>query len=657
MNRLSNLRAGGARERGGVLVMAALFAPVAILLVAFVLDVSRSWWHQRHLQVQADAAALAAAPDVLPCSSSLASDTQLYGGVTSTSYNQQVEGTAPANIHQLINSTKFYDQPSPVDNTVNTSPPCQSMMVDVKMTETQLPWYMKVFKTVFDGTPLYGVPYINAQARVEIREEQTTGPGDMPVAVNDVRFLAAEAFFVDTASGKVVGVAPLSQAGTLNGLAQWSNSGSPYSLTVPVGSSGTSGSDVGVRIALSGANNLTGNMTTDCATAGVMCYDSGSPTAQLLDVHGYRSGGTGSPAAPIARQVMMTPGDCGDQYFTLTTSSCTQGVQARLDLGVNPPLTGSNAVTVTIGSSKTKLACTYDGTSKLTTCTGSMPITAGSGRNQVDLAVAQGKSTVPIPNAQSTYAGTLDGSSGPIQALSLYADGIGDTSSLQQGTTHSIVIDAGVTPGLQVAQSVKDQPTTLRFSGTGSQNQSVTCTPVSIPPSFDSWGASLATGCQGPFQLNTTLTCPDNNSPVDCVQPATGNQQNKVAKALNYRILGSTTPTACTSPNHWSSYPSLPRNDPRIVTAFITPYGSFSGSGGSSWYPIQYFAAFYVTGWQDSGNGFTNPCQAQGQGDDPAQAGTIVGHFITYLNTLSTGGGSTTCVPNAINECTAVLTR
>jgi hypothetical protein len=638
-----------AREQGGILVMAALFAPVAILLIAFVMEVGKTWWHQRHLQVQADAAALAAAQDMWPCSSSaITSDAQLYGGVTSSSYNQQIGGTPITNIHQLINSKTFFEQSTPVDNTVNTNPPCQSMMVDVKMTETNLPWYIKAFKRAFNG-----IPYINAQARVEIREETTTGPGDIPVAVNDVRFVAAEAFFVNEASGTVLGSAPLTAVGTVNGLAQWSNTGSPFSLTVPTGGN----SDVGVRIALSGANNLTGNMATDCAKPGVGCYDASSGTAQLLDVRGYSTSGTGSPTAPIAQQVVMTAGSCGDQYFTITTANCADGIQASLDLGANPVLSGSGAITVNavIGKSKTKLACAYNSTTKLTTCTGSLGITAGSGRNQIDLTVAQGQSTVTLSNVQSTYAGTLNGNSGPIQALSLYADGIGDTSSLQQGTTHSVVISVGVTPGLQVAQSASDQPTTLRFSGTGSQNQSVSCTPVSIPPNFDSWGASLATGCQGPYQLNTTLTCPDNNTPVDCLQPATGNQQNKVAKALNYRILGSTTPQTCTSPNHWSSYPNLPANDPRVVTAFITPYGSFAGSGGSSSYPIQYFAAFYITGWQDSGNGFNNPCQ--GSGDDTAQAGTIVGHFITYVNTLSTGGGSTTCVPNSINECTAILTR
>ncbi|MEA2643255.1 MAG: putative Flp pilus-assembly TadE/G-like, partial [Chloroflexota bacterium] len=48
-------------EDGAVVVIFAVFAPVAILLASFAID-SGSWFLQkRHLQIQADAGALAAA--------------------------------------------------------------------------------------------------------------------------------------------------------------------------------------------------------------------------------------------------------------------------------------------------------------------------------------------------------------------------------------------------------------------------------------------------------------------------------------------------------------------------------------------------------------------------------------------------------------------
>ena len=98
---------------------------------------------------------------------------------------------------------------------------------------------------------------------------------------------------------------------------------------------------------------------------------------------------------------------------------------------------------------------------------------------------------------------------------------------------------------------------------------------------------------------------------------------------------------------------------PRWFYGGVTPYGSFGGSGSSPEFPIAEFAVFYVTGWQDSGNGFNNPCQ--GNGDDPVpnnDPGTIVGHFIKYIDALNTGGGGTDfCDFTAFGNCVSVLTR
>jgi hypothetical protein len=635
---LGRIRGRAAEERGAVVAIVALFAPVLILFCSFMIDAGNNWWHQRHLQVQADAAALAAAQDMWPCSPSLSADAQQYGGITgSPVYNTQVGGTG-ANVHQLINSPTYYNQTDPVDSSVVTGSPCTAMMTDVKMTETGLPWYFRVFQT----------PFINAHARVELRQLSVSS-GQVPISVNDVRFASGEVYFINKTTGAVQSE-PLADQGLSNGLEQWASPA--YQLTVP----SAADSDVAVRVAFSGAANLTGNMTSDCALPGVLCYDATASGAQLLDVHGYSTTTiVGSPSSPINRGVTMTPGTCGDQYFTVSTTSCTDGVKAVLDLGPNPKLTGGGAglVTVSVVGASGNMSCTYDATSKLTTCTGTTgSLAPGSGRNQVNVAVAVTKgATTTLNDVQSTYAGA-DANSGPIQALSLYADGVSDSSSLAQGSQHSVVVQVGITPSISVA-SPGDPPIVMRFSGVGSQNQSVSCTPVSVPQNFDNWGGALATGCQGPYQINQALTCPDTITPVDCVPPATGNQQNKVAKALNYRILGSTKPTVCTAPNNW---PTVKFGDPRIVTTFVTPYGSFGGSGGSTTFPIQYFAAFYITGWADNGNGYNNPCQ--GNGDDTAAGGTMVGHFIHYVQILNNGSsGTSPCVLNSLNECVAVLTR
>ncbi len=116
--------------------------------------------------------------------------------------------------------------------------------------------------------------------------------------------------------------------------------------------------------------------------------------------------------------------------------------------------------------------------------------------------------------------------------------------------------------------------------------------------------------------------------------------------------------SSCTNANHW---PSFAAGDPRIVPVMVVPYGSFedNGAGTGSDVPVQDFAYFYVTGWTGQGGGFNNPCQ--GNGDDPVpnnDPGTIVGHFIKYIDALNTGGGGPNlCDFNAFGNCVSVLTR
>src|SRR5436190_8021294 len=140
-------------ERGATLVLFTIFLPVLMLMIAFVLDVGNWFEHRRHLQMQADSAALAAALDLRsPCSDTTVSNTAgQYGGGT---YNPQVQGKQ-GQVHLVMNSRTYYNQPSPVDNTVDTNPPCTAEMVDVKLTETDLPWYFKAAN----------VPFINAHRR------------------------------------------------------------------------------------------------------------------------------------------------------------------------------------------------------------------------------------------------------------------------------------------------------------------------------------------------------------------------------------------------------------------------------------------------------------------------------------------------------------
>src|SRR5258707_2716074 len=133
-------------DAGAVLIMVALMLPVLLLFVSFVADIGNSYEHRRHLQLQADAAALAAAGTytTLCSDSAIANMAGVYSGGT---YNAQVGATPSSRVHMLLNSATFWNQPAPTDPDFaggTNSSECASQMIDVKMTENDLPWFFPI---------------------------------------------------------------------------------------------------------------------------------------------------------------------------------------------------------------------------------------------------------------------------------------------------------------------------------------------------------------------------------------------------------------------------------------------------------------------------------------------------------------------------------
>src|SRR3954470_10533351 len=161
MRRLRQIFRAARHERGGVLLIVGLGMPVLIGLTGLVIDVGNRFEHRRHLQTQADAAALAAAGDFrFPCDASVNSKIADRAEEYGRTRNPQVGGTPPGKVKLKLNSRHWDGQPTaPVDDTVVEGPPCTAKMIDVKMTEHGLPWSFK-------GTTLAGD--INVKARVRL---------------------------------------------------------------------------------------------------------------------------------------------------------------------------------------------------------------------------------------------------------------------------------------------------------------------------------------------------------------------------------------------------------------------------------------------------------------------------------------------------------
>jgi Flp pilus assembly protein TadG len=655
-------------ERGAVLVFLALFAPVAILLATFAIDTSNWFLHQRHLQVQADAGALAAAQGFQPCNNeAIYKVAGQYSGATSVKtptggsaaassplYNQQIGGTTQANMHELVNSPTYYNQPLPVDSSVNTTNPCAAEMVDVKLTETNLPWYFNIFKSV---------PYINAHARVEILKE-TTGSGIEPLAVAETAPVAGEAYFVDEDNkDAILAEKPLTDLGqNSEGQDVWSN---PTPLAVEIKKP-----HIGVVIALSGKIG-----DTKCGDPLVLCFDETAGTGpSLLHVQGWSAAnsGTGSYKAPIARQVTLQPGMCSDGYFAAGGKGCTIGVTAAVDLGATPNPPGVTVSTIVGGGAA--VAMTYSTTTKKWSVSGvALP---KEGSNRVDLLVECKQSTagspcalekkntttkVTLEDVQRAYAAGETGSGPitgawigesegpPLDANSFEVCEAADANSC----THKLVVTVDVAGSLAAAAGFSDPIKKLRFEGTHGVRAGC---PPPAKPSGSVYREDIENGCPGKYRINTSdPNCTVNTSPYECFTIGLpGKDSGPTFQAIQTRIEKEPEfKESC--PNKWQNdngggVPTIPVNDPRILQVFIMPYGSVNAAGqsllGNEEVPIQNFAAFYVTGFPG------DTCKS-----DPSTGNAeVVGHFIEYVNPLGVSGENK-CVASSLGECVAVLTR
>ncbi len=156
--------------------MFVVFLPVLLLFVTFVIDVGNWFEHKRHLQLQADAAALAGGGKFsFPCSdSAIEAEARNYAGASASTpgaqWNTQIGGTQSGNVHALLNSTDFWNDGGN-DHSAGGGP-CGVGYLDVKMTESNLPWLLQVAQ----------VPAINAHARVSFNQIDTQS-GALPVGV------------------------------------------------------------------------------------------------------------------------------------------------------------------------------------------------------------------------------------------------------------------------------------------------------------------------------------------------------------------------------------------------------------------------------------------------------------------------------------------
>jgi hypothetical protein len=642
-------------ERGSVIVMFALLLPVLLLTLALAVDVGNWFVHKRHLQTQADAAALAGgaffgdcfSPDAGVASAANAtiqSNALSYAGNASSAYNLQVGGGA-ARVTTLFNSKTFAAGGPPADDT-ETGGPCQTphLMFDVKQTEADVPYILGGLIDWVSGTvSSHVVPAVNARARVQLKKASIVS-GSLPLAVPDVVPKHVTATFVNEATGAIIG-APLELApsGSGAGLNYWEGSGS---VAVPADA------NVGVRIGL-------GGLSATCAPAdktggvGFTCYDYADYSIGLVAIRGVGSGGTLTAPKP---KVWATTScaSTGSPFFSerdvaAGVTTCSASVQAVMQTG-GAAIDASKILlfNAVLNDGKTLKNFTVPLTSAgAYWSTGyAIPVPVANGPVKVSLEWRyQGGSKQTYTNVQRVYSaveGTTANDSGPVKALSLQSSAgtVGAPYTLSAGS-QPITVRVGIKGSLDL--STPTQTTVLRLTG-GSRTSAIRCDGGSGTSDFQN---SVENGCSDPYQINTAGYCPDPvpvDGPADCVDTESGDFGVPTAKAMDARF-------ADCPPNNWPDYEL---DDPRIVKLMITDFSALDGSGKTE-VPIINFGAFYITGWQ--GQAKAQACADNEPAPPNTSTGDIWGHFIKHVAPDPFSGGTEVCDPLSVTPCIPVLVK
>ena len=632
-------------EQGGVLVLFGLMLPVLLLVLALAVDVGNWFVHKRHLQMQADAAALAGGGHFGDCFSadpsvSGAADTTIesaatqYAGNASSSYNFQIGGGAPR-VTTLFNSKTFSAGDPGADDT-EAGGPCETahLMLDVKQTETNVPYILgSLLDAISPGSPTV-LPAVNARARVQLKQVQILS-GSLPLAVPDVNPKHVAVTFVNEATGASLGIASLTRGAAAGGVNYWSG-GATVNLPAT-----TSGIRIGARVSLGGVD---GNCAGTAGGVGFVCYDNTNAGTGLVAIRDYATG-TGTLTAPKIQAVWPLSGaSCSlgtpSPFFSDATlagaTSCPVDVFARVSAGATY---ASGTLTATVnGVSHPLTAPATAGGDWVTATPFSVP--ADAGPFDVDLnwkcPSGCGSKGISFPAVQRVYSGD-DNDSGPVQWLDVSEAG----SRIYSATpgSHTFSVTVGVKGSLDLTQSAKT--TALRLTG-GSRTTAIDCDATGA----SAWQTAIVNGCQTPYQLNPSGVCPDPSPPTgpdDCVPVEPGKMANSAAKALNTRFAG------CPA-NHWPG--PLPDGDSRIVKLIITDFSALDGSGKTQ-VPVINFAAFYITGWDGASCANNQPWPFAGS----SNKGDIWGHFIKYVAPDPDSGGTSDCDPTALAPCVPVLVK
>jgi hypothetical protein len=676
-------RAKWAKQDGGILVAATL-GMVGLIFMGLVLVQVGSWFQdRRHLQVRADAGALAGAQffnecfvdplaglnpkaDMEKAASQYAGFSKYLGTALAGQFTPARNTSFGTGSNAVLFQSKTYPGGSGGSDDTNTANECDSgnLALDVKLT-----------RDTGGILSISSLAHVHAHARVQLKEVQSVVP-TFPLAVPElVPNKVGVTFVNEDTNAELTGCSGAVVAGTT----------CTYSLTNPNAGTGTDPYNLGpwtiagagVNLpAFAGAAPLVthvgmrvgvGDLVRSCANSAGNgntweCFNSSITGQGLVMIDDINP----SAAIAVPRLQGLWPTTCSGSPFdgddalnpcwaTATAKVVSTGIA---NFRLRARITQNGGVTKT-SPDMTFNAGTGLWTAPTTWATVSVNPLTGASDYTVNLCWKSGNGggAFTCPAAWThRVVGATDGDDGPLDAITL-------TDPSATVAPYSYNTSGIHTLGISVLlKKPFNKLTVLRQAHDGSATAFILCRwKNGVPPQLDNGlpgiTDALEQGCQVPYQVNATASCspdplpaPENTLIPDCTQnKPSSSMGNQITKSLDIRFGCKNTPI--THPNLWPNY-STP-GDTRAVTLITTSYDAYAHNGSQP-YPVTGFGAFYIAGV--SNDACNDPWPAV-LGPEPGKnTGTIWGYFFKYTNLDGTPSGRA-CQLNSLNNCVAVLTR
>lgn len=671
-------------EEGGVLVAATIIIVVLVLLSIGVIQVGAWFQDRRHLQVRADAGALAGAQFFNQCfdtgaftpaqakanmekaASQYAGFSKYLGTALTAPFTPVRNDSFSTGTNDILFQSKTYPGGggSGPDDT-NTANECDSanLALDVKLTRD--------VKGMFSISPL---AHVHAHARVQLKEVQSVVP-TFPLAVPELVPGAVAVTFVNEDTGaELTGCTGVVFTGTTctyrltnsaapgtdpYNLGPWTIAGAGVNLPTFSGTTPVV-THIGMRIgigdpaAIQSCTGTAGNgKTWECFNNSI----TGQGVVAIDDIN---------PSAAIAvpRLQALWPATCSGSPFDGddALNPCWATVMAKVNstglsnFRMRAKITQNGGATVT-SPLMTLAAGVWS--APITWATVNVNPTTGSSDYKVSLCWGSGGGT-STNNCPASWThrvvGATDTDDGPLDAVTLTNAGAPDSPySYNSGGIKSTGISV-------LLKAPFNKLTILRQSHDGSATSFILCRWKGNPPAIENGlpgvTDAMEQGCQVPYQVNSTLSCspdplpaPENGLVPDCTKnKPSSSMGNQITKSLDIRF-GCQKNKPPVHPNLWPNYATP--GDTRAVTLVTTTYDAFAHNGSQD-YPVAGFGAFYIAGVSGNACGDAWPAVL---GPEPGKnTGTIWGYFIKYTNLDGTPSGRA-CKVNSLNNCVAVLTR